>query len=55
MNLTANTIAIIRTRLNKILDPPALQASCTGSTEIKTAAKPPKAVKPIIPKFIRPA
>ena len=31
-------------KLNKILKPPALQASWTGLTEIKTAAKPPKAV-----------
>ena len=33
----------------------ALHASWTGSTEIITAARPPKAVYPIIPKFIKPA
>ena len=30
--------------LNKIFNPPALQASWTGFTEIITAANPPKAV-----------
>ena len=37
-------IAIISHKLIRISKPPARQASCTGSTEIKTAAKPPSAV-----------
>ena len=46
---------IISHKLIKISKPPALHASCTGSTDINTAARPPNAVYPIIPKLISPA
>ena len=38
-----------------MLRPPTCQASLTGGTETRTAANPPRAVYPIIPKFIKPA
>ena len=40
---------------NKMFKPPALHASSTGGAETNTAAKPPSAVYPIIPKLINPA
>ena len=49
------TIDKIMNKQNKRFKPPALQASGTGATDIKTTAKPPNAVYPIIPKLIRPA
>ena len=38
------TIKAIRRAQKIIFNPPACQASCTGGTETKTAAKPPRAV-----------
>ena len=40
---------------NKMFKPPALHASSTGGAETNTAARPPSAVYPIIPKLINPA
>ena len=39
----AKTITTINHKDIKILKPPATHASCTGSTDIKTAANPPNA------------
>ncbi len=46
--------AIINAHIT-IDNPPTCQASLTGGTETKTAARPPNAVYPIIPKLINPA
>ena len=51
----AKTITTINHKDIKILKPPATHASCTGSTDIKTAANPPNAAYPIRPKLIKPA
>ena len=54
-NLIANMTAIRINKLIIILIPPTDQASRTGEYETKTAANPPKAVKPISPKLTKPA
>ena len=43
INRIRKTIAIISHRHIRISNPPALHASGTGSTDIKTAANPPNA------------
>ena len=55
INRIANTIKAIINKQKIIPKPPAAQASLTGGTETKTAARPPNAVYPIIPKVINPA
>ena len=54
-NLINKIINILNIKHMINLMPPASHASGTGATEINTTAKPPNAVYPIIPKFIKPA